>query len=281
MTIQAFNLSPEASQEIITKASAISGFQQAAKRMNLPGNGVQTPVLGEASASWVAAGAQKPESVVETSSVVIEPYTVSTIVIAQKQEIEDLALLEEKIISEGVSALARKFDTTVAGFAAAPGSNFATFANSSVVAVTDLKTFGDALISATASGKAATSIVLNNSLLLQLQFATSGKTDAPVFRVDTATQTINGIRYYVANFDSTVNEPFGVVGAFEECARWGTVSGIDVRISEEASVGGLNFFERNLVGIRVEARYGFQVTDSSAFVKITESDNGEDEGSDN
>ena len=55
-------------------------------------------------------------------------------------------------------------------------------------------------------------------------------------------------------------------------AAWGTVGGITMDVSTEATVtiGGqlVSLYEQNLVAIRAEAEYGFALADKEAFVKI-------------
>jgi hypothetical protein len=75
-----------------------------------------------------------------------------------------------------------------------------------------------------------------------------------------------------ANLTSVV----GYAGDFSE-ARWGVVSNIAFRITDQASVtinGSLvSTFENNLVAILAEAEYGFLVNDVDAFSKLTNSGN--------
>ena len=64
----------------------------------------------------------------------------------------------------------------------------------------------------------------------------------------------------------------GFAGDWSKCA-WGTVGGITMDISTEATVtiGGqlVSLYENNLVAVRAEAEYGFAVADKDSFVKIS------------
>ena len=70
-----------------------------------------------------------------------------------------------------------------------------------------------------------------------------------------------------AGLDKTV----GFLGDWTKAA-WGTVGGITMDVSTEATVtiGGqlVSLYEQNLVAIRAEAEYGFALADKEAFVKI-------------
>ena len=68
-----------------------------------------------------------------------------------------------------------------------------------------------------------------------------------------------------------LDKTVGFAGDWSKCA-WGTVGGITMDISTEATVtiGGqlVSLYENNLVAVRAEAEYGFTVADKDAFVKI-------------
>ena len=46
MTALTFGLGPDATKELISKVTAASAFQSAARKIYVPGNGAATPVLG-------------------------------------------------------------------------------------------------------------------------------------------------------------------------------------------------------------------------------------------
>ena len=57
-------------------------------------------------------------------------------------------------------------------------------------------------------------------------------------------------------------------------ARWGVVDGIQLAISEEATVNDgskqINLFQRNMFAVRAEVEIGFVCADDDYFVRITE-----------
>lgn len=57
-------------------------------------------------------------------------------------------------------------------------------------------------------------------------------------------------------------------------ARYGIVDGINVSISEEATINTgteqVNLWQRNMFALRCEAEVGFVVKNAAAFVKLTD-----------
>ena len=76
-------------------------------------------------------------------------------------------------------------------------------------------------------------------------------------------------RVYAAGTPNTV----GFAGDWTK-ARYGIVDGINLAISEEASINTgteiVNTWQRNMFAVRVEAEVGFVVKDAAAFVKLTD-----------
>jgi HK97 family phage major capsid protein len=65
----------------------------------------------------------------------------------------------------------------------------------------------------------------------------------------------------------------GVAGDWTQ-ARYGIVDGINLAISEEATINTgselVNLWQRNMFAVRVEAEVGFVVKSASAFVRLTD-----------
>lgn len=266
MAILNFNLPADKANELWTEVERVSAFQQASTRINLSGNGTAIPVLGRATADWVERGDNKHVSTPSTGVKSIQPYTLATIIPVHKDLLNDLPALSDAIQKEGVSALATEFDETVA-FGSAPGNNFHTFENADTVTVTDRPSFVAALKATVANGRSADSIVLTSGLLYTLMGYTNATTGAPVFNITDT--TINNLPFYV--IEST--QEMGVIGAFKTGARWGTVEGIEIEVSREATLfdaagNPTSLFQKNLIGVRVEARFGFQVANEDNFVKF-------------
>lgn len=273
MAILTFNLGPEASKFVVGETAKTSAFLKASTQIVLPANGTAVPVIGKATAGLVVRGDQKPVSNPATSVNVIVPQTIACIIPMHKDLVTDTANIVDVVQTAGATALAEAIDSLVAtGFdpngTAAP-ANFGHLDTADTVVVTDRASFVAALKAVALSGKRADSIVLSTPLLYDLDAETNVTTGAPVFNIVGMTEgTINGIPFYT--FDSA--DSIGYIGAFKSASKWGTVSGIEVKVSDEASVtidGVLqSLYERNLVAVRIEARYGFNFQSINNFVKF-------------
>lgn len=265
MAILNLNLPAEASSELWTEVAKTSAIQRASARTVLSGNGTAVPVLGSATADWVERGDQKHVSTPSTGVKQIQPYTLATIIPVHKDLLNDVPGMLVAIQQDGVNALAQEFDNTVL-FGTAPGTNFHTFENADTVTVTDRASFVAALKATIAGGRTADSIVLTTGLFYTLDGYTNATTGQPVFNIDGS--TINGIPYFLIDSQLEV----GVIGAFRNGARWGTVEGIEIDVDKSASITQngelISLWERNLVGVRIEARFGFQVANEDNFVKF-------------
>lgn len=275
MVALSFNLPAEATTELITKVTKASAFQSAARKQYVPGTGAATPVLGAVEAGWNGRGEKKKVSTPGTDSKLIMPYNLAVMIPLANELFEDdkTDQLEEAIIAQGVGALARKFDETVLGLNAAPGSDFHTFATTDTVQVTDRATFVAALAAVAQSGATPDSFVLSSSLYYELLGATLANGNAAF---DIRDNRINGIEYFIVD---GVTEKIGVLGAFKTQAVWGTVSDVHIKTSDTASwtkgvdtVG--HAFEENVTLTRIEGRFGFQVADEDAFVVVADEENG-------
>ena len=75
---------------------------------------------------------------------------------------------------------------------------------------------------------------------------------------------------------STDPNVIGFAGDWTQ-ARYGIVDGINLAISEEATINTgtelVNLWQRNMFAVRVEAEVGFIVRDAAAFVKLTDAAN--------
>lgn len=267
MALLTFTLGPDGSSDIITAVEKASAFQAASTKRYISGNGEATPVLGAVEAAWTARGSKKKVSTPEGGKRVLMPYTLAVIIPVHKDLLQDHAGLEKAIVAQGASALAKKFDETVIGDVAAPGSDFYTFGSpTTTYPVTNRATFIAALAAAADGGYRADSVVLSQKLYFELLAATN-TAGAPLF--DITDTTINGLAMYT--FDSA--DSVGVVGAFKTQAVWGTVNDIEVKISEEATIttdeGVLSAFDSNFAFVRVEGRFGFQVATEDSFAVIS------------
>ena len=278
----AIQLPADVSTEIMQKTQGQSAVMQLARKIALPGRGIAIPVItGDPEAAWVAETEEKPASKATLATKLIQPYTLAVIVPFSNQFKRDLEALYEAIIERLPGVLAQKFDATVMGAASGkPGDNFDTFG---AITAVDLKTNPyDALV--TAKTNIANAGGIMNGIALSPQgegilLAAKDGNDRPLFIPDlsaaatgkllgAATYTTKGA--YVAGNPSGKNT-VGVAGDWTQ-AVYGTVNGVEISISDQASltIGGqqINLWQRNMFAVRAEIEVGFRA-DTTAFNLLT------------
>jgi HK97 family phage major capsid protein len=173
-------------------------------------------------------------------------------------------------------ALANKFDATVFGNTA-PGSNFDVLGGATAVALgTDV--YG-ALV--TVDGNIANAGGVMDGIVMSPQGKTkllgaTDQADRPLFIDTVANSTIPTIlgapvTYSRGVYAASTPAQLGFAGDWTH-ARFGTVAGIEISVSDQATLavtgGTINLWQQNMVGIRCEVRIGF-VADTAYFQKIT------------
>ena len=73
---------------------------------------------------------------------------------------------------------------------------------------------------------------------------------------------------------TTVGDDTGIAGDWANSAIYGTVEGVQVDISDQATVndGGtqVNLWQRNMFAVRAEIEVGFVARDVNHFVRVTD-----------
>lgn len=272
------NLPEAVSAEIWGVLAESSAIMRAARQVNLPGAGVSIPVItGDAAADWVDETEAKPVARPTLDNKIMTPYTLAVIVPFSNQFRRDLSGLYAELVRRLPSALGKKFDATVAGNAAAPGSNFDTLATAPAMTVDATDTFGD--IAAIVNAIAAEGADLSHWIA----------TPALHGFLLTATDS-NGRQFFVSDpsSTSTVGSVFGapviktradlgadgLAGDFAGSAVWGSVEGVQISVSDQATLddGGtpINLWQQNMFAVRAEIEVGFRVRDVDHFVRINE-----------
>ncbi|WP_308491031.1 phage major capsid protein [Microbacterium terrisoli] len=291
-------LPKEVSAEIWTNMQEASAVQQRARRINMPGSGITIPIVtGDPEADWVAETDEKPVSTPTFGSKDITPYVLAVIVPFSNQFRRDKAALYRECITRLPGALAKKFDATVFASSGAPGSNFAQLGGSTTVAIgpnaTDVKkgTYAGLVAAYQAVADADGALdgwVFNSSgkgLLLN-QVDTTGR---PLL-VDSIANGSNvplllGEPVSYSKGVPSASSQVGFAGDWSS-AVWGSVEGVSISFSEASITNGtttlttsgtdtvdvpnvINLWQRNMFAVRAEIEIGFQVRDSSRFVKLT------------
>jgi len=278
-------LPKEISQEIWSNAVQDSVIMQAARRINLPGSGVTIPIItGDAEAGWVNETEEKPVSQATVGNKSITPYKLAVIELFSDEFRRDLPGLYAELARRLPSALGRKFDSTIL-HGSAPGSNFDVLTGSTAVAVDATDTVGDLvnalstvsiaggnlshwLLSPQAEGTVMTAKDAAGNFVLLRDLQNSTGQIGSVFG-----RPVLQSRSVYNNPTDPAADTIGFAGDFAESAIWGSVEGIKVAVSDQASInkGGtqINLWQRNMFAIRAEVEVGFVVRDGSHFVKLT------------
>lgn len=277
-------LPKEISSEIWANAVNDSLIMKAARQISLPGSGITIPMItGDATADWVNETDEKPVSDATISNKSITPYKLAVIEVFSDEFRRDLPALYAELARRLPSALGRKFDSTI--FAGtAPGSNFDVLTDSTAVAIDGTDTLGDLVTALTTIGAAGGDLshwLVSPQVEGTLMTAKDGAGNYAFLRdARTDTGAIGSVfgrdvlrSSSVYSNPATGADVVGFAGDFARSAVWGSVEGISVDISNQATVnkGGtqLNLWQRNMFAIRCEVEVGFAVRNGAHFVKLT------------
>lgn len=281
------SLPMDVSSEIIQKTQESSAIMQLARDEKLPGRGITIPViLGDPEAAWVGETEKKPVSNPEFSTKQMTPYTLAVIVPFSNQFKRDMAALYDACIQRLPGALAKKFDHTCFGGVEAPGSNFDTLAGATAVSINP-ETYSDVLPSS-----------YDGLVQAQLNISTAGyelngwalspqgqaillrsrdEDGRPLFINNIATDSIPAIfgaptKKTKGAFIDGSPKVVGFAGDWNQ-ARYGVVQGVDISISDQATLDlgngqSINLWQQNMFAVRAEIEVGF-IAEIKAFNKLT------------
>lgn len=273
------DLPVDVSNEIIQKTQEGSAVMQLARQIALPGRGAAINVItSDPEAAWVSETGSKPVSNPGLETKVMRAYKLAVIVPFSNEFRRDVAALYDALIQRLPKALGQKFDSTVFGGTAAPGSDFDTFAS-----VT-----GQSLASDVYGGLVAadTDIALHGGILNGFVLSAQGRgillgatdgDDRPLFINNVsegAIPMVLGAKTVVskAAFKSGSPAQVGFAGDWTQ-ALYGVVEGVKIDYSADATLdlgGGstINLFQQNMFAVRAEIEVGFRA-DTSVFNKLT------------
>ena len=271
----AINLPPEVSGEILQKTQEQSAVMQLARAITLPGQGVSIPVItGDPTAEWVEETAKKPVSNPTVSKKTMTPYKLAVIETFSMEFTRDAATLYDALIGRLPLSLAKVFDSTVFGGTTKPGDNFDQL---SACTAQSIKTDAyKGLVAADADiadhDGITNGYVLSPKGRAVLLSAVDGQ-GRPLFINSVAEgaipQILSAPTYsskgaYVAGTPNTL----GFAGDWTQ-AIYGVVSGMQISISDQATVNDINLWQQNMVAIRAEMEIGFRA-DTTVFNKLTD-----------
>ena len=271
------DLPVDLSREIIAKTQESSAIMALARKVTLPGRGLAIPVItSDPEASWVGETSAKPVANPGLDTKILRAYKLAVIVPFSNEFKRDLEGLYGELVRRLPNALGKKFDETVFGNVSKPGSDFDNFANVTgqeigtdtydglVAADTDIAVHGGILNGFALSPQ-------GKGVLL----ASKDKNDRPLFInnvAEGAVPVVLGARTHITK--GAYNATSGVVGFAGDWTQaiWGTVEGVQISISEEATLtdansNTINLWQNNMFAVRAEIEVGFRA-DTSVFNKL-------------
>lgn len=287
-TTTGVRLDPVAAAEIWSAAEEQSAAMQLATQIPLPGPGVTVDIItGEPEAAWVAETDNKPVARPTLGSKLMTPYTLAVIVPFSNQFRRDKARLYAEIVRKLPGALGRKFDQTVFGDVAAPGSNFDKLSGAVSVGIG-----GDTYQGLVAADQAVATgggsldgwaiAPQGRGLLLgavdgfgRPLFTASPNTGGSVAQLlGQPVYVSKGV--YLADADGAgagTAAQIGFAGDWSSAA-WGSVEGVEISIADQATLTDgatqINLWQRNMFAVRAEVEIGFRVRDIAHFAKLTD-----------
>jgi HK97 family phage major capsid protein len=276
------SLPAEVSAEIITKVQEESAIMRLAKPISLPGRGLTIPVIaGDPEANWVDETNAKPVSNPTLSQKNMKGYTLAVIVPFSNQFKRDAQALYAEIVSRLPKVLGNKFDATIF-HGTAPGTGFDVLTGCTAETISGTgKSFYKALVDSdvaiAAAGYAVNGYAMSPQARGEMLLAEDNN-KRPLFVNNVAEGGIPRLLgqpvYYTRGVygagDTNDPDVLGVAGDWTQ-ARYGIVQGVDVSISDQATLtisnSQVNLWERNMFAIRAEIEVGFIAT-TDAFRKI-------------
>lgn len=272
------NLPQAVSSEIIAKTQEQSAIMKLARKIKLPGQGIQIPVItSDPEADWVTETGVKPVSNPGLDKKIMQAHKLAVIVPFSMEFERDAAALYGELIARLPLALAKKFDETV--FFGPESGTLANFDDFREVTLQSLQSSAYAGILAadidiSEEGGIMNGIVLSPQGKGVFLGALDGQ-NRPLFIdsvADDGIPKILGAPTYVtaaaykAGSAGTGGNPdvVGFAGDWTK-AMYGTVEGVKIDISREAtltvrngtSVTTINLFQQNMFAVRAEIEVGF------------------------
>lgn len=277
-------LPAQVSAEIWATTQEASAVMAASRQISLPGSGLTIPIItGDSAADWVAESAEKPVSHATVSNKSMTPYKLAVIETFSMEFRRDLPALYAELARRLPNALAKKFDNTVLS-GTAPGSNFDVLTAAPALTVDGTGTYGDlvAVYSAIAAAGGDLSAWLASPAFQATLLSSVDGFGRPLFTNSPNTDAVVGNLLGRPVFgtgrsfpqSASVGDTVAVAGDFANSAIYGTVEGIQVDVSDQATVndGGtqVNLWQRNMFAIRAEIEVGFITRNVNHFVRITD-----------
>jgi len=259
-----------------------SAFMGAARRITIPGTGLKVQTItGEPTANWVDETGDKPVSNHTLGKKTIVPYKLAVIEAFSMEFLRDADALYAELVRRLPLALGTKFDQTIMG-TTAPGSGFDVLGSATAVSLTPASgaTVYDQFLAV--DGNIATAGGVMDRIILAPQgrakvLAAVDGDKRPLFTAGVETGAINPILGATVSTSKNVyvdatTDILGIAGDFTK-AVFGTVEGIQVAISDQATLGrgdnAINLWQQNMIAVRAEVEVAFAVEGTGYFNLLT------------
>ena len=294
-TTNSIALPSDVASEILQGVQSESAIMRLARKITLPGRGVTIPVVaGDPTAQWVAETGMKPVSNGTPATKLMAAYKIAVIETFSNEFVRDIPALYDALVKRLPGALAAVFDSTIVGATEAPSAtNFDTFAACTAQSILNANN-GTYLGLVAADGDIAEHGGIMNGLALSAQArglllsAVDGN-NRPLFLASANEGVVDRVLGVPAYFNknlykagaaavgTTAGTPaiVGIAGDWSQ-AIYGTVNGVDVSISDSASltVGSgttattINLWQQNMIAVKAEIEVGFRAN-TAAFNLLT------------
>lgn len=267
------------SNVIMEKTQEASAIMRLARKIELPGRGAAINVItSDPTAAWVGETGSKPVSNPGLETKVMRAYKLAVIMPISNEFRRDANALYEELVRRLPAALGAKFDATVFGNGAAPGSDFDTFA--SITKQSLASDVYQGLVAADTDVSLHGGVVNGYAISPQLRGILLGAVDQdkrPLFVNNTAEGAIPmilGAKTVITKgaFVSGSPSVVGVAGDWSQ-ALYGTVQGVQIDISDEATLklpddSVLYLWQQNMFAVKAEIEVGFRA-DTDLFNALT------------
>lgn len=277
-------LPKEVSSQIWQDAQSESAVMQFATRIDLPGAGVQIPLItGDPTAQWVSETDEIAVGESTFSSKSIAGYKIGVIEVFSNEFKRDLPGLYAELAKRLPKTIGAAYDSTVFHATSAPGADFDLLSAADELTLDTTDAYGDLVAIETAISDANgenTGYVLSpkaRGILLNARDADNRPLLLNDIQREGGVSSLLGVpvnlrrSVFKAGVEDVSGPVLGFAGDWSQ-AMFGVVEGIEVAISNEATVnkGGtqVNLFQRDMFALRVTAHLGFAVRDLSKFRKI-------------
>lgn len=274
----------EISREVWNTAMEESVVMRLARRIDLPGYGINVPIVdAEVAVDIVAESTEKPVVTPEIDNKFMAPIKIAGIIPFSNEFRRDMSRVYDTIVRDAPRSIFSKFDRLVFNGVngSAPATGFDTLADATAVALAGTDIYAD-LVSA------KTAVANGDGMLNGWVFAPQGEAvllsvvdgnNRPLF-IDSPTSDggvgrLLGEQVYYTKHLYKAGTPnlIGVAGDWDQ-AYYGVVEDITVKFSDQATINDgtnqINLWQRNMFAILIEATLGFAVKDKAAFVTLTD-----------